>query len=70
VRRSWWLRIHDFQHAIELASNLINEMDLDPTKASTNWVRLVPFDPYYTGYDTNWIEDPARGIPCVGDPLC
>jgi len=34
------LRIHDFQHAIELASNLINEMDLDPTKASTNWVRL------------------------------
>jgi hypothetical protein len=62
------LRTHDFQRAIELASNLIDELGLNPTVATTDWVRLVPFDPYNTGYDLNWISDPVRGVPCVVIP--
>jgi hypothetical protein len=51
-----------------MADELVRPNGKAYTKASTNWVRFVPFDPYYTGYDTNWIEDPARGIPCVVIP--
>lgn len=58
------LRTHDFRRAIELASRLIDEFELDPTTAYTGWWRSVPFDP--SGYhDTAFIEDPVRGVPCV-----
>lgn len=58
------LRTHDYQTAIELASNLIDEYGLNPTTAYTAWWRLVPFD--MSGYhDTSWIDDPVHGVPCV-----
>jgi hypothetical protein len=61
------LRTLDFQRAIELASDLIDEYELDPTRAYTAWWRAVPFDP--SGYhDWAWIDDPARGLPCVVIP--
>lgn len=61
------LRTHDFQLAIELASNLIDEYGLNPTHAYTNWWRAVPFDP--SGYhDWAWVDDPVRGVPCVVIP--
>lgn len=61
------LRTHDVELAVALAVNLIREYDLDPANAYTTWWRVVPFDP--DGYfDSAWLHDPARGVPCVVIP--
>lgn len=61
------LRTHDIQLAVELASNLIGELELNPTVAYTDWWRDVPWDDS-GAYDQAWITDPVRGTPCVVIP--
>lgn len=61
------LRTHDVELALQLAADLIAELELVPANASTHWWRLAPFK-NGSGYDRNWIDDPVRGVPCVVIP--
>ena len=59
-------RTHDIPLAIKLAGDRIDELDLNSENAHTDWWRLVPWGS--DCYETSWISDPVRGVPCVVIP--
>lgn len=61
------IRTHDIPLALELAADRIAELDLKPELACINWWRLVPWSAT-NEFDTNWIVDEVRGVPCVVIP--
>ena len=61
-------RTHDVKLARWLAKSFWGDLDSDTeiedASVDINWWRLVPFDPSGE-YDSSWIDDEVRGIPCV-----
>ena len=55
---------HDLATAAAAAAGLLAEFELLSIAPYFAWWRLVPWDASGLG-DRSWIDDPARGTPCV-----